>query len=148
MTRRAHAIAGAIAFLTVLTFWIATLIAELWLSPAAILSVKRGILGGLVILIPAMVVAARSGTKLAGPRQGGPIGRKKKRMRLLVLNGLLVMAPSALFLYTRAAASNYDATFIAVQIVELSIGLVQMVLLALSFRDGLMLTSRIRPTKI
>jgi len=55
MKLRIHAISGALALATIATFWISTVISELFGGPGEIATVKTGVLYGLAVLIPAMV---------------------------------------------------------------------------------------------
>lgn len=144
MKRRIHAIAGAIALLTVTLFWSATLISELLLGAEAIVAVKRGILYGMAVLIPAVMLAGGTGFALSAGRSGCVITTKKRRMPLIALNGLLILAPSAVFLYLKAAAGEFDTAFFTVQALELLAGATQCLLLALNARDGLQLRGRRR----
>ena len=144
MAARVHVVAGSIALLLIAAFWSVTVLCELFWSPAAVAAVKRAILYGVAFLIPALMVAGGSGFALSKGRGGKLIDGKKARMRVMALNGLLVLAPSAIFLARRAAAGHFDAAFYAVQTVELAAGAVQLTLLALNLRDGLRLSGRLR----
>jgi hypothetical protein len=64
------------------------------------------------------------------------IDHKKRRMRIIALNGLLVMLPAAFFLDSKASAGELDALFYVVQAIELSVGIVQILLMGKNFRDG------------
>lgn len=139
-----HATTGLIAMLCVLSFWTSTAIAELFLSPQAVVAVKQAVLYGMCVLVPAMAVTGGSGFALAGARSGRLVEGKKKRMRLIALNGLLIMLPSAFLLFRKATAGEFDSLFYAVQTLELLVGIVQLCLLGLNFRDGLRLAGRMR----
>ena len=52
---------------------------------------------------------------------------------------------TALFLDSRARDAQFDAAFLLVQVVERIAGAANLALLGLDFRDGLMLTGRLRP---
>jgi hypothetical protein len=143
MIRTLHAAAGAIALLTLATFWLSTAISETLLSADAVATVKTAIVSGLFVLIPAMAAAGASGTMLAKSRPAGLTTAKSRRMRLLAINGLVIMIPAALFLARKANGGELDTAFFAVQGLELAVGAVQIVLLSRNFRDGLRLTGRI-----
>lgn len=134
-----HAVAGSAAFLTLATFWLSTVGSALLGSPDHVLAVKTAIPAGLVVLVPALAVTGWSGLRLARGRQGGVIGAKRRRMPVIAANGLLVLVPCALFLAARARAGEVDATFHAVQGIELVAGTVNLALLGRSLRDGLRL---------
>lgn len=132
-----HAIAGGIAMLLVASFWCSTLIAEIWLGPAAVLGVKQAIAWyGLAAMVAAMACTGGSGFALGRARKGRLLQRKQIRMRFAAGNGLLVMIPIALWLYVKAAAGEFDRSFYLIQALELVMGLVQLTLLGLNARDG------------
>ncbi len=114
-----HAIAGTTAMLIIAGFWTSTLVSEVFLDYAAVDAVKHAIVYGLFLLAPFMAI----------------IGA----------NGLLVMIPAAIFLNGKAAAGEFDALFYAVQGVELIVGVVQLTLMGMNFRDGLKLAGELRP---
>jgi hypothetical protein len=64
-------------------------------------------------------------------------------MAVIGANGLLVMIPAALFLNGKATSGEFDTLFYAVQVVELIIGIVQLTLMSMNFRDGRRLAGRI-----
>ena len=145
---RIHAIAGVLAFVTILTFLSSSLAAELWGSADAIASVKQAIAWALLILVPALIATGASGFTMAGPSPKGVLAIKLKRMRLIAGNGMLVLVPSALFLAWKAAQGEFDTAFIAVQVVEFAAGSANLVLMGLNIRDGLRLTGRLRPRAV
>lgn len=144
MTRIIHPLAGAIAMLTIATFWLATALTELFASEAAVVAVKSAIPWGFLLLIPALIATGGSGFALAKGRRGGPIGAKLKRMPFIAGNGLLILIPAALYLAAKAKAGEFDATFYLVQSLEFAAGAVNLTLLALNMRDGLTMTGRLR----
>lgn len=144
MTKIIHPLAGAVAILTIATFWLSTALSELFASKATVATVKTAILWGLLLLIPALMVAAGSGFALAQGRRAGVVSAKIKRMPLIAANGLLVLIPSALFLASKARAAEFDAAFYAVQALELIAGAANIALLGLNMRDGLKMKGRLR----
>jgi hypothetical protein len=143
MLTRIHAIAGTIGLLTILCFWLTTAVVELGGGIEAIAAVKRGILWGMIVLIPAMAAVGGSGFRLAGSRGGGLVGAKKKRMPFIAVNGLLVLLPSAVYLNHLASAGDFGTAFYGVQTIELLAGAANITLMALNMRDGLRLTGRL-----
>ena len=145
MTKIIHPLAGALAILTIATFWLSTAFSELFGSPAVVTSVKTAIPWGFLLLIPALAAAGGSGFALARQRQGAAlVTSKMKRMRIIAGNGILILIPSALFLASKARAGVFDAAFYAVQALELVAGATNLALLGLNMRDGLRLTGRLR----
>ena len=147
MKSRAHAIFGSIAMVCIFCFWVSTLISEIFLTRESIIAVKHAILQTMLVLIPAMVATGASGFALGKGRSGRLLDSKKKRMPFIALNGLLILVPSAFYLYTKAAAGDFDISFYAVQAVELLAGATNLWLMSQNMRDGLKLAGRLRPRK-
>ena len=139
-----HPLAGALALITIVTFWMSTALSELFASQATVAAIKTAIPWGFLILIPALMAAGGSGFALAQGGRAGLVGTKIKRMPLIAVNGIVVLIPSAQFLASKAGAEEFDASFYAVQALELVAGAINIVLLGLNMRDGFILTSRIR----
>ncbi len=145
MPKRLHLFAGLLASLCIATFFLSTVVVELFGSHAAVAQLKSLIVTpGLWILIPAMAAAGGSGTFLSKSRRGQLVDAKKKRMRFIAANGLLVLVPCALILNRWASAGMFDATFYVVQAIELIAGATNLTLLGLNARDGLRLAGRLR----
>ena len=144
MTKIIHPVAGALAILTISTFWLSTILSEMFASQAIVITVKAAIPWGFLLLIPALAATGGSGFALAKGRRSGVIGVKVKRMPLIAANGILLLIPSALFLAHKASAAEFDAIFYGVQAVELVAGAVNITLLGLNMRDGFKMKGRLR----
>ncbi len=146
VVKRIHPVAGAIALAMIVTFWLSTVVSELFASDAAVIAVKRAIPWGFLVLIPALAAAGGSGFGLAKGRREGLLGAKARRMPLIGANGVLVLVPAALFLAYKAGLHALDGSFYAVQVAELAAGAVNITLLGLNLRDGLRMRARhLRP---
>ena len=144
MSNAIHPIAGAVALLTITTFWLSTIVSELFASEAAVIAVKTAIPWGFLLLIPALAAAGGSGLALAKGRRAGLIGTKIKRMPIIAANGALVLIPAALFLAYKAKHAEFDSIFYTGQALELAAGAVNILLLGLNMRDGLRMRGRLR----
>ena len=144
MKRIIHPVAGAVAMLTIATFWLSTALSELFGSRETVAAVKTAIPWGFLLLVPALVVAGASGFALSKGRRVGLIATKLKRMPLIAANGLLVLIPSALFPASKARVAEFDSAFYGVQALELAAGAANMMLLGLNMRDGLRMKGRLR----
>lgn len=145
MLKRVHFIAGLLATFTIATFFISTVIVELFGSHEAVAILKSLIvMPGLFILVPAIAATGGSGFALSKSRQGRLVDAKKKRMPLIAANGLLVLVPSAILLDRWASAGSFDTTFYLVQCAELLAGAVNLTLMGLNIRDGLKMSGRFR----
>ncbi len=144
MIKIIHPVAGVLAILTIATFWLSTAFSELFASQPVVTLVKTTIPWGFLLLIPALAAAGGGGIVLAKGRRTGLIGTKIKRMPIIAANGILVLIPSALYLASKASSGEFDATFYAVQGLELAAGAANITLLGLNMRDGLKMKVRLR----
>jgi hypothetical protein len=142
MLKRVHPVAGILAFLIILTFWISTVVAELFLPVDAVVAVKRSIPWGLLVLVPALIITGATGFRLGGGSSAPLIARKKRRMPYIAGNGVLILIPAALGLSVLAARRQFDGLFYAIQAAELIAGAVNLALMSLNIRDGIRLTGR------
>ena len=139
-----HATAGIIAALCIATFFISTVLVELAGTAEDVALVKGLIvLPGLLILVPAIAITGATGFLMAGERQTGLVGLKKKRMPVIAANGVLVLLPAAIYLDYLASANDFNSVFYLVQCIELMAGLINLSLIALNMRDGLKLSGRL-----
>jgi len=143
-----HAIAGTLALIVVATFFLSTLVAEMFFDRATIAEVKRAIAYGIALLVPLMAMTGGTGHSLSRDRRGAAVERKKTRMRFIALNGLFILAPAAIYLHLKASANAFDGLFIGVQVLELVAGTVQLTLLGMNFRDGMTLGRRVKRSAV
>jgi hypothetical protein len=145
MPKRAHLVAGILAPLCIATFFLSTVLTELFGSHAAVAQLKSLIVTpGLWIMVPLMAAVGGSGMFLAKSRRGRLVDAKKKRMPFIAANGLLVLVPCAIVLNRWAAAGSFDTSFYGVQAIELIAGASNLVLMGLNARDGLRMAGRLR----
>jgi hypothetical protein len=145
MPKRIHLMAGILAPLCLVAFFVSTVLVELLGSHAAVAQLKALIVTpGLWIMIPAMAAVGGSGMFLGKSRKGRLVDAKKKRMPFIAANGLLVLVPCALLLDRWAAAGSFDASFYFVQAIELLAGAANALLMGLNVRDGLRMAGRLR----
>lgn len=135
--RTLHVFFTRLGLLLIVLFWSSTLISELFLSPQAITLVKQTIAYTMILLAFSMAMTGMTGAKMAGKATHPSIQAKRKRMPFIALIGLFIMIPSAIFLHLRASSGNFDTLFYGVQVLELTFGLVNMTLMALSMKDGM-----------
>jgi hypothetical protein len=146
MKAKLHAAFGGLALVTICCFWGSTVLSELFGDNAAIAAVKTGILWGMLVLVPAMAAAGGSGFSLGKAWRSPAVARKKLRMKIIAVNGILVLVPSAAYLAGRAGAGEFDWAFGIVQAIELMAGAVNITLLSLNMRDGFAL--RKKPARV
>ncbi|OLQ94652.1 hypothetical protein BIY21_08010 [Vibrio ponticus] len=134
-----HRSCAVLAFITIASFFSSTLVSELFASQQTVAVVKQAIAYAVWGLIPLMAITGATGAKLAPKvKMGvGPIGRKKQRMPIIAINGLVVLLPAALYLNSLASQGDFGATFYTVQIIELLAGTTNLMLMALSLKDVL-----------
>lgn len=144
MIKVIHPVAGAVALATIATFWLSTVLSEVFTTDTVVIDVKKAIPWGFLLLVPALAAAGGSGLALAKGRRAGLVGAKLKRMPLIAANGVLVLIPSAMFLAYKAGRAELDGVFYAVQALELFAGALNITLLGLNVRDGLRMRGRPR----
>ncbi len=132
-----HLIAGRIAFLMIFTFFGSTLLVELFGDHQAITQVKTIILYTMGLLVFMMALTGITGAKMAPNVKGGVIGRKKKRMPFIAMNGVFILVPSAIYLQHLASQGQFGSVFYAVQVLELLAGATNLTLMGLNIKDGM-----------
>jgi hypothetical protein len=147
MKRKLHGILGAVALLCITTFWLSTVVSELFMNQASIATVKSSILSGMWLLIPALAATGGSGFAIAKGRSGRLVSIKSQRMKIVAGNGLLVLLPSAFVLSSWATDGRFDSMFYALQGLELLAGAVNISLLVMNMRDGLRLSGYLKPKR-
>jgi len=144
MTKLIHPVAGAVAIVTIATFWLSTALSELFASHAVIASVRTAIPWGFLLLIAALAAAGGSGLAPANGRRAGLIGAKFKRMPFIAANGIMVLTSSALLLAAKAQAAEFDGAFDALQALELAAEAANIMLLGFNMQDGLKMKGWLR----
>lgn len=144
MSGKIHAVAGVIAFITILTFFTSTIAVELFGSNVAIAAVKQAIVYGLFILVPSIATAGALGSRLGKGTTEGPVGSKKRRMPIIGANGILILLPAAIYLNKLASAGDFGTLFYSVQALELAAGATNLMLMSMNIRDGLKISGRFR----
>lgn len=140
-----HRFAAIIATICVATFFLSTLLVEVFGSNDAIATVKSLIVKpGLFVLIPAIAITGMAGFAMGKRRKGRLVKAKKKRMPFVGANGILILIPAAIVLDQWAASGSFDTRFYVLQAVELLAGAVNLSLMGLSIRDGMRLSGRWR----
>lgn len=137
--RRAHPLLGGVAILCIAMFMLGSIVAELSGNPFTVAATKHAILWGLLVLVPCLAFTGLSGYQMAGKALRGLVLTKFRRMRIIGINGICILVPCAFFLASRASEAKFGWPFYSVQCLELLAGAVNLVLLGMSFRDGLRL---------
>jgi hypothetical protein len=143
---RIHIAATIVAAITIATFFSISLVAELSGEEAFRRKVKEGILYSLPLMIVAMPILNISGNKLASKSQNPTVLAKRKRMKIIVVNGLCLIS-LACFLYYRSHYGVIDRLFHTAQILEFALGLTNLVLIVVNAKNGLELSGRLKKTQ-
>lgn len=142
MKSKLHALAGVSSLLLIASFWLSTVVSELFLSQGAVASVKIAVVYALIALVPFMAVTGATGFAMAGKSSDPILAGKRRRMPMIGVNGLIVLVPAAFYLSTKAQVGEFDAWFYTVQGVELVAGAVNLLLMGFNIRDGRRLSRR------
>ena len=132
---RVHATAGIMALCLIATFFVSSLISELSGNFGWIVLVKRTVfycMWAMLVLVPS---AALTGMKLAGKSQNPIVAGKRRRMRWIAPNGLLLLTLAS-YLYYKANLGEIDHRFMIAQLLEFAVGFTNISLLGLMIRDG------------
>ena len=140
--RNIHVSSSILATLSIAIFWLSSIAAELFMSHDGIATVKMLICYAMFLFVPIMAATGITGMKMGGKSPHPNIVRKRKRMPIIALNGLLILLPCAIYLNNSAAAGHFDTAFYSVQILELIAGATNLTLMLLSMRDGITLHRR------
>ena len=73
--------------------------------------------------------------------------RKLKRMHFIAANGIFILVPCAIFLNQWASLGLYDSRFYTVQALELLAGGINLTLMSMNMRDGLMMAGKLQRKK-
>lgn len=91
MMKMIHPVAGALGLAMILSFWLSTLLSELFADAATVTTVKTLIPWGFLILVPALALAGMSGFRLGKTWRGPVVSQKRKRMPIIAANGILIL---------------------------------------------------------
>jgi hypothetical protein len=141
-----HIAATIIAAITIGTFFLSSVVAEIDGNETFIREVKERILFTLPVLLMAMPAIGITGNKLAGNSQSPQVKTKQRRMKFVFVNGLTLIILAS-FLYYHSHYKTIDTVFMVAQLVELVLGLTNLVLISLNIKSGLQLSGRIRRIK-
>lgn len=141
-----HLAATMVAVLTISTFFFSSLFAEIHGGEMWIRVVKKGIIYALPLLLFAMPAMAITGNNLAGNSKQSLIIMKQRRMKWIMLNGMLLTS-LAVFLYYRSNFQTIDAAFFFAQVAELAFGMVNLILIGMNIKAGLRLSGRLNAGK-
>lgn len=142
-----HIFSGSMALATIVLFMSSTILVELFGEVSAVLWVKKMIVYALPLLILSMMGVGGSGSFLAGRSPRGLAAQKRRRMKIVGFNGVLILGPAAFFLAWRAQLGAFDLSFYGVQVIEIIAGGFNIALLSLNMRDGLQMAARRKTAK-
>lgn len=135
--------ATVIATLTIVTFFISSLVAEINGNEAFIREVKEMILFLLPVMLIAMPALGITGNKLAGKSPNPVVLAKRKRLRFVFINGIALIA-LACFLYYRSHYQTIDTIFLVAQVAEFALGFTNLILIGLNIKSGFQLSGRFK----
>jgi hypothetical protein len=108
---RIHITATIVAVVTISSFFTCSLVAEIKGDETFIKNVKEAILFSQPLLIIVMPVLRIAGNQLAGKSQNPIILAKRKRINIVLVNGIALMT-LACFLYYRLRYQAIDRVFL------------------------------------
>nr|WP_321980444.1 hypothetical protein [uncultured Cohaesibacter sp.] len=147
MLKVVHRLAGVIALMMILIFWLSTILSELFADDAVVTIVKTLIPWGFWVLIPAIALVGVSGFRVGRKWKSPIVKQKQKRMPFIAINGIVILIPAALYLSSKATAGQFDEAFYLVQAIEIVAGAINISLLGLNMRDGFRLRGTLKPNR-
>lgn len=141
-----HQTTAAIAFLTIMSFMVFTLVSEFSGDHAFIAVTKQNIVYGLLVLIICMPLTVLSGKKRAVLYPNNPwVEAKNRRMKLIGINAIVFLIPLALMLNYLAQNNQINVYFYSLQALEIICGLVNMVLFTKMFNNARQINDKALP---
>ncbi|MGW3607051.1 hypothetical protein [Micromonospora sp. NPDC005161] len=141
MLTRLHLLAAATAVTTTTLLVLAALSSALLDAHHAV-DVRRAVLWALLVLVPALLLTAATGFRLADASTDPKITAKRGRMPYIAGIGLFLLTPAAFILDRLALRGEFGAVYLLVQTVEVLAAATALALMASNIRDGLRLTGR------
>ncbi|SEH33401.1 hypothetical protein [Magnetospirillum fulvum] len=119
--------------------WGSAVAAGLFADREMLAFIKEVVVWTLFLLTPLTMLTAGTGLILGRARPGPITDRKRRRLRLIVAIGIVILLPATLVLDAMVQSDSYDATlFLVFQGIELVAGLVLLTLMGISVRDGIL----------
>ena len=140
--KKMHRAAGFLALLLIFTFLISTIITEFIGDYKLIGLTKKYILISIAGLILLMAATGLSGFRMTKKRDNIITRRKKSRIKIIGINGILLSIFAAI-LYYKSSNAQYDNLFWTIQSLEIFFGTVNLILIILMIRDGMRLSGKI-----
>jgi hypothetical protein len=141
-----HQATATIAFLTIVSFMVFTLVSEFIGDYVLIAVTKKNIVYGLLLLIICMPLTVLSGKKRAVLYPNNPwVEAKAKRMRLIGINAIILLIPLALMLNYLAQNNQLDIYFYSLQALEIICGLANMALFTKMFSNARQINNKVFP---
>lgn len=141
-TKNLHRVSAIGAMLTICSYLISSLVAEISSNFTLIYQVKAYIVFSLPLLVIFMMLTVFSGQRI-GNSNHPVVKRKLRRLKIIGTNGTMLVI-LAVVLYLKASRGSFDSTFWILQAIELIFGFSNIVLMVAMAVDGMRLSGRIK----
>lgn len=141
--RKIHKVCGILALLTISSFFLSSLYAEINGSHSVIRVIKTYIVFTIPLMLVLMPTCAITGKKMAGKSKSTIVKSKSNRVKFIALNGIILIT-LAIILYQRAINGKIDNTFLTIQIIEFIFGFTNIYMLFLMIKDGRILAGKVK----
>lgn len=132
-----HPLAARLTLGLFALIWGAAVAAGLFADPEWLSFVKEVAVWALFLLIPVAAITALTGLVLSRARPGPIADRKQRRLRQITALGILVVLPTMLALDALVQQGITGLPLLIGEGIELAAGLVVLVLMGISVRDGI-----------
>ncbi|CCG42001.1 hypothetical protein [Magnetospirillum molischianum] len=134
-----HPLAARVTLGLFVLIWGSAVTAGLFADRELLAFIKEVVVWSLFPLVPIAMITAITGLQLTRVRPSQISERKRRRLRLIAAISIVVLLPATLWLDAQAQQDSVDGTlFFIVQGIELAAGLVTLVLMGISVRDGIL----------
>lgn len=135
-----HIFFELICLVSIPIFFLSSVFSELYGNEYLIQIVKRNILYSMIYFIPCIMLTGITGGLMGRLHPKELTVNKKYRMKLIALNGLFFLLPSAFYLSHLANIKNFGTSFYIFQSVEFIAGITNFILFLLNFIEGIKLS--------
>ena len=137
---KVHKVAGIFVLLTLVTFFLSTIIIESLGDHEQIKWLKLLIMiFALGLIAPFTIIIGKTGKKVSKGHDPKMLKKKSKLFKTMQRIGPFVLAPTGIALYFMARSDSFNTVFYTIQLIELIAQLTSIVLIIIAINTGIQL---------